>query len=129
MIINLFLAFFQNQKKSASIVIEIGDDLAQILPCIGGYPLRKGMMKFPFAGEIITNGLLEKFSNTEIGNKCHLKDLAVVKENYCRVALNYEPEMKDIKPLQFELKSTQFTISDQEIFMKKVFMECLMNRF
>lgn len=110
-----FFSLFSKPEKSAGIVIEIGDGLTQILPCIGGYPLRKGMMKFPFAGEVITNSLLQEFSNTEIGNKSHLKDLATVKENYCRVALNYESELKNLKPLRFELKNTQFTIGEGQI--------------
>lgn len=110
-----FFSLFSKPGKNAGIVIEIGDGLTQIMPCIGGYPLRKGMKKFPFAGEVITNGLLQEFSNTEIGNKSHLKDLAIVKENYCRVALDYDSEMRKLKPLPFELKNTQFTIGEGQI--------------
>lgn len=110
-----FFSLLAKREKSAGIVVEIGDGITQIYPCIGGYPLRKGMSKIPHAGRDITTDLANDFLNTEIGGKSHLKDVARIKEQYCRVALDYEQELQNLTEVEFVHKNLELAIGEGQI--------------
>lgn len=109
--------FFSLTSKlgySTGLVVEIGDGVTQIFPCIGTMPLKTGMMKYPIGGSMITRFLL-KILNIEELNANHLHDLSIIKERYCRVSLDYLEEKSKIKQKQFEYKNHLFQIGVQQI--------------
>lgn len=110
-----FFSILSRPGRCNGIVLEIGDGITQIFPCIGGYPIKTGMNKYPIGGRDISEYLMKKFDSSDLHGKNHLKDFSIIKEKYCRVALDYQNERSLIEPISFTYNDHQFTIGTEQI--------------
>ena len=104
--------------KSTGIVLDSGDGVTNCVPIIDSFAYSNGTYSLDFAGKELTEYLVNLMA--ENGNKftseSEKKIVQTIKENACYVALNYEDELKSVKPYEYKLPDgTNVFIKEQRI--------------
>ena len=101
--------------KFHGIVVDSGDT-TQIVPIWDGYSILPGINRFNFGGKNITK-ILEKLLNESGHNyppPSWIEIVKAIKEKACYVALDYEEEIKNIEPFDYELPDGHHCIIKNE---------------
>ena len=104
--------------KIIGIVLDSGDGVTHAVPIFEGYSLPHAVMRIDLAGRDLTEYMLKLLA--EIGTRFSTtaeKEIAKsVKEKSCYVALDFEEELKSVKPYDYELPDgNHIIIKDQRI--------------
>lgn len=92
--------------KSNGIVVDSGEGVTQIVPCLDCFPINNGLIRLDLGGKDLTEFMIRllvmetgKFFSTS--NEKEI--VKAIKEKVCYTALDYEEELKIVEPFDYEL--------------------------
>ena len=90
--------------KYTGMVIDSGDGDTQIVPIFDGFPLPHAISRLKLSGEDLTNYMMNQLNDANCSSISDRKELfKTIKEKACYVALDFEEELKSVKPYVYEL--------------------------
>lgn len=102
--------------KFTGIVDDMGDGVSHFVPIFDGYSIPHAILRLDLAGRDLTMYMAKLL--TELGHSftttAELEIVKSIKEKTCYVALDYEKELKEYEPKEYELPDgTTVTVKDQ----------------
>lgn len=100
------------------ISVDLGGGLCQIVPVLEGNAISKGIICLNYGGKDITEYMSKILNDPEERFKADTEKGIIneIKEKSCYVASNFEEELKNVKPFDYELPdSSHIIVKDQRI--------------
>ena len=104
--------------KTCGLVAECGEGITYTVPVFEGYALPHAMHYIPVAGRDVTQKLLEELASENVGKE-HFQFVKDIKEQMCRVALNFDEEKASGEDHLTTQEQRQYELPDEKIIEVK----------
>lgn len=104
--------------KNTGVVADYGDHISYFVPIFYGCPLPHAVIRLNLGGKDITEYMKKLLteSGQEFSNAAEKEIIKTIKEKSCYIALDYEEELKNVEPFNFELPDgSNISIKEQRI--------------